>query len=67
MMVISLKPGLSKIFFYILHHDKKTGMTVGTRHRTRESPDVNTVIDNNKIKQVHNQILLDIYIDENLL
>ena len=42
-------------------------MTVGTRHRTRESPDFNLVIDNNKIKQVHNQILLDINIDENLL
>ena len=42
-------------------------MTVGTRHRTRESPDLNIMIDINKIKPVHNQKLLGIYIDGNLL
>ena len=41
-----------------IHFDKTSYMTVGTRQSTRESPDLNIMIDNNKIKQVHNQNLL---------
>ena len=51
----------------LIHCDKTTCMAVGTRHRTRILPELNIVIDNNKIKRVYNQILLGIYIDENLL
>ena len=44
-----------------IHFDKTSCMPVRTRHRTRESPDLNIMIDNNKIKQVHNQNLLGKY------
>ena len=50
-----------------IHFNKTSCMTGGQRHRTRESPDLNIMIDNNKIKQVHSQKLLGMYNDEHLL
>ena len=51
----------------LIHYDKTSCMTVGTRQRTRESPDLNIMTDNNKVEQVYNKKLLGIYFDENLL
>ena len=39
----------------LMHYDKASCMIVGTRHRTRESPNLNIMMDNNKTKQVHYQ------------
>ena len=46
-----------------MHYDKASCMIVGTRHRTRKSPNLNIMMDNNKTKQVHYQKLLGIYFD----
>ena len=34
----------------LIHYDKTTCVTVGTRHKTLDLPELNVVIDNNKIK-----------------
>ena len=41
-------------------------MTLGTRHKTHQTQNINIRIENNKLKQVDKQTLLGVFIDENL-
>ena len=49
-----------------INYDKTTCIIVGTQHRTKHKQPLNICIDGNNIKDVKKQILLGIYIDENL-
>ena len=50
-----------------LHYETTSCMLIGTRHSTQHSQELDIYIDGNKNTNVTKQILLGIYIDENLL
>ena len=49
-----------------VHYDKTTCMTLGTRHKTRQTPNLNIHTENNMSKQVDKQTHLGVFIDVSL-
>ena len=53
-------------YLFTFHYDKTTCMAFKTRHKTRQTPNLDIHIEDNMLKQVDKQKLLGDFIDEKL-
>ena len=53
-------------YLFTFHYDKTTCMAFKTRHKTRQTPNLDIRIENNMLRQVDKQKLLGDFIDEKL-